>query len=170
MMTPIDLTPPLTRPHLMTLILKLSSSWIASKRSTPTLSTTRSYAPSPQFFESQPSWLKTGLELSQGYARLLSLHSNYPKPQIKMQKSCEPRSGTVHSLRLYSVWPRWPRNRALQLRLHQFLSGNYKPLTSHWHRDVIKQRNRRRKPSNDTIEARTVRAVSEILDPPPTMV
>ena len=54
------------------------------------------------------------------------------------------------------AWPHWPQKPA-----HPSAPTT---LISHWHRDVIKQRSRRRKPSNDTIEARTARAVSEILD------
>ena len=52
----------------------------------------------------------------------------------------------------------------IKLRLHQFVSGNFKSLVGHWAKDVQKQHARSRKPRNDTIEARTTRAVKDILD------
>jgi hypothetical protein len=50
----------------------------------------------------------------------------------------------------------------VKLRLHQFINGNFKVLVQHWVHDVQKQHARTRKPRNDTIEARTARAVKDI--------
>ena len=51
----------------------------------------------------------------------------------------------------------------IKLRLHQFLNGNFKVVVQHWVQDVQRQHARTRKPRNDTIEARTARAVKDIL-------
>ena len=51
----------------------------------------------------------------------------------------------------------------IKMRLHQLLNGNFKALLTHWARYGLKHRARIRKPRKDTSDARTSRAVNDIL-------
>ena len=114
--------------------------------------------------------LRIPTQLAEDWARAFSRVCKTLITALELPEAPDKNAKVMRAAKWYSafpqvIWPRWPQNlHILQLRLNLFLNGNYKSLISHWHRDVIQQRRRRRKPSNDTIEARTVRAVSEILD------
>ena len=51
----------------------------------------------------------------------------------------------------------------IKLRLHQFLTGNYSDLVSHWYKDVVKQRARSRSHRAESSEQRVKRASDLIL-------